>query len=697
MQKIEIDSGTSKYCEPFNSATMFLPTLAKQKISPFFNSFNMKKTIALLFAAILFTAGVFANITMPKIFGDNMVLQRNKPISVWGFANASEKVTVQFNGQTKTTKADKAGKWQVMLSPENAGGPFQLTIKGKNQITIQNVLVGEIWICSGQSNMEMPIEGWGKINNYQQEIALANYPQIRHFKVPNTVSTTLKDDITGGDWKICSPVTAGDFSAAAYFFARELYNKLKVPIGLINTSWGGTQSEAWTSEHAFEQSPELKYVAVVMKNNNVETSMKQRGETVLKNIEKLQGSFDNAANTTDWKNSDFDDSKWPGMKLPGVWESQGLPDLDGTVWFRKTITISDADAGKAAMLNLAMVDDNDETYLNGVKVGSTDGYNTPRRYTIAAGILKAGKNTIAVKVGDTGGGGGIYGNPADMILTIGNNVQSLAGDWSFRVAHVPASSMAIGPNDYPSLLFNAMLYPLIQYTIKGAIWYQGENNAGRAYQYRTAFPLMISDWRQHFKQGDFPFLFVQLATFGSAEANSTKGSDWAELREAQAMTLSLPNTGMAVTTDIGNPADIHPKNKQDVGKRLANIALHDVYEKAGEYTSPTYQSMKVEGNKVILTFTHTGSDLLVKDKYGYIKGFEIAGADKQFHYAKGMVEGDKIIVHAEGIAQPVAVRYNWANDASEGNLFNKELFPAAPFRTDDWEGITVKNKYTIEL
>ena len=653
----------------------------------------MKKTIALLFTTIAFTIVSFANITLPKIFGDNMVLQRNKPISIWGWAAAGENITVQFNKQTKNTRADNKGNWQVMLSPENAGGPFQLTVKGNNQVNIQNILVGEVWICSGQSNMEMPIEGWGKINNYQQEIAAANYPQIRHFKVPNTVSTTLKDDISGGEWKVCSPATAGDFSATAYFFARELFNKLKVPIGLINTSWGGTQSEAWTSEHAFEQNGQMKYVADAMKNNDIEKLMKTRGETVTKNIEKIQGSFDNTANTSDWKNIGFEDSKWPVMKLPGLWESQGLPDLDGTVWFRKSIIIADADAGKAAVLELSMIDDNDETYINGEKVGSTDGYNTLRKYTIAAGILKAGKNTIAVKVGDTGGGGGIYGTADNLKLTVGNTIQSLAGDWAFRVAKLQASSTSVGPNDYPSLLFNAMLFPLVSCTIRGAIWYQGEANAGRAYQYRTAFPLMINDWRQHFKQADFPFLFVQLSTFGSADANSTNGSDWAELREAQAMTLSLPNTGMAVTTDIGNPADIHPKNKQDVGIRLADIALHDVYKKSGECTGPTYKSMKTEGNKIILTFTHTGSGLLIKDKSTKLDGFEIAGADKKFYKANAVISRDNVVVSFDGITQPVAARYNWVNDASGGNLFNKELFPAAPFRTDNWDGVTIKVKY----
>jgi sialate O-acetylesterase len=254
---------------------------------------------------------------------------------------------------------------------------------------------------------------------------------------------------------------------------------------------------------------------------------------------------------------------------------------------------------------------------------------------------------------------------------------------------------SVGPNDFPSLLFNGMINPLLPYTFKGAIWYQGETNAGRAYQYRTAFPLMINDWRQHFKQGDFPFLFVQLATFGSTDANSNTGSNWAELREAQAMTLALPNTGMAVTTDIGNPKDIHPKNKQDVGKRLAAIALHDVYSQAGEYTGPVYQSIKINGNQVELSFMHTASGWLVKDKYGYIKGFEIAGTDKKFYFAKAMIKDGKVIVFSDDVAQPVAVRYNWCDDASEGNLFNKENLPAAPFRTDNWDGITIKNKYSI--
>ncbi len=654
------------------------------------------KKIAVLFICTIAACTVLATVTLPKIFGNNMVLQRNKPISIWGWANAGEKVTVQFNKQKKSVVTDKTGKWQLLLQPETAGGPYQLIVTGKNNISLQNILVGEVWLCSGQSNMEMPIEGWGKINNYETEIANADYAFIRHIKVPNTVSATPKEDITGGEWKVCSPATAGEFSATAYFFARELYKQLKVPIGLINSSWGGTQSEAWTSKEGFAQSDEFKDIAALMAKGDMETLIKEKSAAVVENIKKAQGGIDSKSSTADWKNNGFDDSKWPQMKLPGVWEDRGFPGLDGVVWFRKSITITDADAGKAAVLELDKIDDADDTYVNGQRVGGMDKWDEPRKYNIPAGILKAGKNMIAVRVLDNQGGGGIYGDAA-LQLTIDKTVIPLSGDWQFRVESVAASGNAggIGPNDFPALLFNGMINPLLPYTINGAIWYQGETNAGRAYQYRTAFPLMIKDWRQHFKQGDFPFLFVQLSTFGSADANSNSGSNWAELREAQAMTLALPNTGMAVTTDIGNPKDIHPKNKQDVGKRLAAIALHDVYAQQGEYTGPVYQSMKTEGNQIEISFTHTGSGWWVKDKYGYIKGFEIAGADKKFHFAKAMLKNGKIMVFSDDVLQPVAVRYNWSDDASEGNLFNKESFPAAPFRTDNWDGVTIKNKYSL--
>ena len=652
--------------------------------------------ITFLLLLMIASLGANAKITMPKLFGDNMVLQRNKPIKVWGWAASNEKIEVQFRQQIKKLKAGKDGKWLVELDPEQAGGPFQLIIKGSNTLEYNNVLIGEVWLCSGQSNMEMPIAGWGKINNYQKEIKDADYPQIRQFEVPKVTSGELKESLSGGDWKVCSPSTAGAFSATAYFFARALYVKLKVPIGLINSTWGGTNSETWTSQQAMEQSEEFKAIANQVKSGNMEFLNQQRNAARLKKLEQTVGVIHHSADAVHYKDENYNDSKWGSLKVPGFWEEQGFPDLDGWVWFRKSITISDADAGKPGILELAKIDDRDETYVNGIKVGNSESWIDDRKYAIPAGLLKAGINTIAVRVQDDGGEGGINGDPAHVMLTTNQKSYPLAGDWKYKIDSVFLPSAAIGPNDYPSLLFNAMIQPLIPYTIEGVIWYQGESNADRAYQYRKAFPLMITDWRNHWKDSTLPFYFVQLSSFGSANDNSNSGSKWAELREAQTQTLSLPNTGMIVTTDIGNPTDIHPKNKQEVGKRLASLALHQLYHQEGEYTGPVYQSMKIEGNKIFLSFTHTGNGWFVKDKYGYIKGFEIAGEDQKFQFAKAIIEGDKIVVFQDSIEHPVAVRYNWADDASEGNLFNNSYYPVAPFRTDPWKSITADKKYTVQ-
>jgi sialate O-acetylesterase len=651
----------------------------------------MKRNFLLLLTLIA-TLQDFANVTLPKIFGDNMVLQRNKVIPVWGWADPHEKISVRFNHQTKSVTADKDGNWKVNLDKESAGGPFQMTVKGNNTVTFKNVLVGEVWVCSGQSNMEMPIEGWGKVNNYEREIAAANYPQIRHIKIPNTVNTKPQKDVAQGEWKVCSPTIAGDFTAAGYFFARELYDQLKVPIGLINTSWGGTHVETWTSREAFSSSEEFKSMIAQMPLLNLDSLAAVRQEALVKKVNAIQGSLPSTADTGSWKTAEFDDSKWPKMQLPSLWEQKQLGDLDGVVWFRKTIDVSTDNAGKAASLELAMIDDNDITYVNGVKVGVTNSYNTHRNYQIATGILKPGKNIIAVRVEDTGGGGGIYGDSSAMKLTIGNDVNSLAGNWEFAVEQIYGGGNSVGPNTYPTLLFNAMINPLIPYAFEGVIWYQGEANAGRAYQYRKAFPLMITDWRKHWGGNDFPFYFVQLASFNADNGNSSKGSSWAELREAQSMTLSLPNTGMAVTTDIGNPTDIHPKDKQDVGKRLAAIALRNVYKKDIVFSGPTYKSMKVEGTDIAISFTNVGTGLMAR---GELKGFEIAGLGGQFFPATAKIRGDEVVVHCDQINHPVAVRFGWKDDASEDNLFNKEGFPASPFRTDKWKGITEGNKFTF--
>ena len=652
----------------------------------------MKKYLIAALLSLLFVTGN-TEVRLPKLFGDNMVLQRDQRLPVWGWASAGERITIRFNKQVVTLRADKEGNWKTALLPEKAGGPFQLVVKGKNSITINNVLVGDVWVCSGQSNME-----WQLVNTdaAAAEISQANYPMIRHFQVPKTVASQPLSDLSGGNWQVCTPLTAGSFTAIGYFFGKQLHKELKVPIGLLNTSWGGTHVETWTSRGAFENSDEFKTMIANMPRLNLDSISRQLLAQTTSRVKQLQPVFPlDSKQIESWPSPQYDDTQWPVVKVPGLWEKQAPGELDGIVWLRKTIVLPAASAGKAAVLTLAMIDDEDECYVNGTKVGGTRGYNAKRKYTVAPGILKAGKNVIAVRVNDTGGGGGIYGEAEEVKLVIGEEAISLAGDWRFQVASLSATTTTLGPNSYPTLLYNGMVYPLIPFAMKGVIWYQGESNTGRSIQYQKAFPLMINDWRKQWAQGDFPFYFVQLASFNANNGDSRKGSGWAELREAQTLTLSLPYTGMAVTTDIGNPTDIHPRNKLDVGKRLAAIALNKTYGKGNVYSGPMYQSHQQEGNKIVVTFKETGSGLVTPDKYGYLKGFEIAGEDQRFFYAKALLQGDRVVVFNEPVEHPAAVRFGWADDASDNNLFNKEGFPAVPFRTDQWKAITDGGKFTI--
>ncbi len=650
----------------------------------------MKKSLILLVSIFLFIYS-YSNVRLPRLISDNMVLQREKPITLWGWADAGEKVTVQFNKQTISVRTDNSGKWMIVLGTEQAGGPFVMTVKGRNTITINNILVGEVWVCSGQSNMEFQV---CSVTNAEGEMKNNNYPQIRQFEVQKSVSGKPEEEVKGGDWQAASPEQVGNFTAVGFFFARELYDRLKVPIGLVHTSWGGTHSETWTSKTAFEQSDEFKDMIAKMPVLDLDEMVRQKNDEIKQRLKNINIMLPVGAEAATWKDASVDDSRWPVMKVPQLWENT-LGELDGTVWLRKIFSLQTGDVGQAATLDLSMIDDHDETYVNGVKVGSTYSYNTKRSYSIPASLLKEGKNVIAVKVIDTGGGGGFYGDDKDVrIVTHSGKEIPLAGDWNFQVESI-GDGGSVNPNSYPTLLFNAMLNPILNYGIRGALWYQGESNAGRAYQYRRAFPLMIRDWRNHFKQGDFPFYFVQLASFNSANGNSRLGSSWAELREAQTVTLALPNTGMAVTTDIGEANDIHPRNKQDVGKRLAAIALNQLYNTKMIDGGPMYQSMKVEGSKIRLTFTNTGSGLLVKDKYGYLKGFEVAGSNQKFYYAKAWTEGNEVVVSCDAVAEPIAVHFAWADNPDDANLFNKEGFPAVPFRTDDWKGITEAGKFRI--
>ncbi|MEO6219041.1 MAG: sialate O-acetylesterase [Ginsengibacter sp.] len=649
------------------------------------------KNILLLSMIHLLSINAMADVKLPKIFGDNMILQRNKPITVWGWADAGEKVTIQFKDQLQKTKAGKDGKWKITLNAEPAGGPFQLSTTGKNKIILKNILIGEVWICSGQSNMEMTV---ASSKNAAQEMSEGNFPEIRQFEVPAVIAAAPAEDLPGGEWESANPATVGKFTAVGYFFAKRLYEELKIPVGLINTSWGGTIIETLISREALEGSDDFQNVFSKKSFNDIEAQNEKEYQALKKEIETPQGTLTPGLSAENFKSLSYDHSLWKKMTLPGSFNENGLAKFDGTVWFRKLIKLDKDDIAKPAVLNLSTIDDMDETYINGQLAGTTKTYDVAREYNIPTGVLKEGDNIVAVRVTDGGGNGGFFGKPYELKLVCSNKTIPLAGEWFYKIENLKKN--AANPNSYASLLFNSMINPLVPFAIRGALWYQGESNAARAVQYQKAFPLMIADWRRRFQQGDFPFYFVQLASFNAGNGNSNKGSNWAELRESQTKTLSLPNTGMAVTLDIGESNDIHPKNKQGVGERLAAIALHNLYNKNIAYTGPMYQSMETDGNKIIISFSNVDSGYFIKEKYNYIKGFEIAGADKRFYFAQAYINDGKVIVYSDSVKIPVAARYGWADDMPEANLYNRQGFPAVPFRTDDWIRITEKNQFKIE-
>ncbi|HMI63183.1 MAG TPA: sialate O-acetylesterase, partial [Puia sp.] len=432
----------------------------------------MKKLYFLTLLGVLYLPAL-ADVKLPQLFADNMVLQRNAPITIWGWAEAGEKITIHLHQQRKSVRADKEGNWQVKLDWEQAGGPYELSVNGKNQIVLKGVLVGEVWICSGQSNMEFALKN---ALNAAEEIKAACYPQIRSFTVPKNTSFTPCKDVKASSWQVCTPETAGNFSAVAYFFARRLQETLKVPIGLIHTSWGGTNMETWTSREALLTRQDFEDLKTVGPSSLV-VIRKLRIEKTLDKIRTFQQGNISADDAFKWKETDYDDHTWVRIKVPGFWESQGLPDFDGVVWYRKEVNLTAEQVQKGILLELGMVDDQDETYVNGEKVGATYYHQAPRKYKIPAGLLKEGRNIIAVRVMDTGAGGGIYGDDDSIRLVVdGKSILPLAGEWRTRVDTGAIRHGYEGPNSYPSLLFNAMISPLIPYTIRGAIWYQGESN-----------------------------------------------------------------------------------------------------------------------------------------------------------------------------------------------------------------------------
>ncbi len=650
--------------------------------------------LLIIFAALFSGCSWFTrpakNIQLITLFNDHMVLQRDQEVPVWGKANAGGIVTVEIKDQRKQTQVKEDGSWMVRLAPLSAGGPYQLRVIGADTIRFNDVMVGEVWVCSGQSNMEMPLAGWGQVLNYEQEIRDALYPDIRLFQVKHTISRTPLDTINCPGWSACGPETIPQFSAVAYFFGRELYKTLAVPIGLVHTSWGGTLAEAWTSEASLNTMPYFQEQIAQMDSTHIRSQAEYDSIMANRKAQVAAGDSGFQDGRPVWNEMSCDRSQWRTMNLPTRWEKAGYPKLDGVVWFSKEFTLPRSMQRSPLTLHLGPINDNDVTWVNGVAVGGLQDANAVRTYPIPAAAIQQGVNRIVVRVEDIGGTGGIWGEAKQMYLESNEGEKiSLAGAWRYKIGF---DTNVLGPEplspnnpNRPMVLYNAMLRPLMPFAIRGAIWYQGESNASRAFQYRTLFPLMIQDWRKNWGQGDFPFLFVQLANFMKEQTEPTDDS-WAELREAQLMTLSLPNTGMALAIDIGDAQDIHPKNKQEVGRRLALNALKLVYDKPVEHSGPLYRSMTPEGNSIRLHFNHTAGGLTAKNGR-MLQGFTLAGEDRKFVWADARIEGETVVVSHPRIHQPMAVRYAWAANPI-GNLYNQAGLPASPFRTDSWPGIT---------
>lgn len=651
----------------------------------------MWKCICMAVALWGCTGVLQAKVVLPSVFTDNMVLQQKTDITFYGDATKNKQLTVKtgWNGKEYHTEADGQGKWSLKIPTPAAGGPYEITFSDGKKLQLKNVMIGEVWFCSGQSNMEMPVAGWGKVMNYEQEIAEAAYPAIRLFQVKkNTSLAPLKEvESTLGGWQECSSATVPEFSALAYFYARALWKELNVPIGVIDCTWGGTPAEAWTNHETLRQvmgfREEMdKLERLGFDPNRMEQAYsEERAHWQSLFTEKDKG-MENGKLC--WTAPSLSEEDWQTISLPGYWEGKGLKDFDGIIWFRRSLEIPAEWAGKPLTLRLGMIDDEDITYFNGVEIARGAGYMTPRTYTIPAKLVKAGKAVLAVRVSDFGGEDGIHGKAEELYVEADGKRISLAGDWKYRIGlslkgFPPAPVSPIQSSSYPTVLFNAMVKPWTAFPIKGVIWYQGEANVGRSEQYGDLFPALITDWRRQWRS-NFPFYFVQLANFMESK-KIQPNSEWAALREAQTKALKLDQVGMAVTIDIGLADDIHPKNKQEVGRRLALLALAGSYGKNVSSSAPVFQNYIIKGDKMELDFGQKQDGFKIKDTT--LKGFTIAGPDRVFYSAEAMVQNGKIIVSSPKVSVPLAARYGWA-DNPDCNLYGENGLPVAPFRTDCW-------------
>lgn len=636
------------------------------------------KTIKNLIIALFFMqmGAVKAQIRLPKLISDGVVLQRNEKVKIWGWAAPNESIKLEFKAKIYAAKADAEGNWNIILPAQKAGGPYEMVFKATNEIKLKDILFGDVWVCSGQSNMELPMERLKE--KYGEIIANAENNKIRQFLVPDKYDFTKEQtDLDAGNWVSANPKTVLEFSGVAYFFAKAIYEKEHIPIGIINSALGGSPIESWLSEEALVAFPEAYKESQKFKNKDlikeIETSDKKRNDDWYDLLNKTDLGLNNH-----WDLAGTYDKDWDQMQIPNYWADSSLGNVNGVVWFRREIDVPKEMVGKAAKLFMGRIVDQDFVYVNDQLIGTTGYQYPPRRYDVHADVLKEGKNTIVIRVINNSGRGGFV-EDKPYFLAVGKDTIDLKGTWKYKLGATMKPLQ--GPTFIrwkPEGLFNAMIAPLTNLKIKGVLWYQGESNAGNPKMYAKTLPALIQDWRKKWGQGNFPFLYVQLPNY-MENFPEPRESNWAVLRQAQLESLSVPNTAMAVAIDLGEWNDIHPLNKEDVGNRLALLARKIAYgEKNLIAESPMPTLSVFEKDKVIISFKNIGSGLIAKND-AELKSFAISNDGKNFVWAKAKIIGDKVEVSNDTINNPTVVRYAWDNNPAEANLFSKEGLPSTPF------------------
>ncbi|MEH3113890.1 sialate O-acetylesterase [Pedobacter terrae] len=639
---------------------------------------------------LVFRFSVSAKVTLPQLVSSHMVLQRESPLTIWGWAAAKEKITIRFNGKIYKAITDDQGSWSVKMGKMKAGGPFKMIITGENIITLDDIMLGDVWFCSGQSNMALPMERLKEA--YPQVIEKDYFPLIRNFFVPTKANLSGEaTDLPPGKWVPATGAGILGFGGTSYFFAKTLFQKYNIPIGIINSSVGGTPIEAWMSRDAFLTNPEqLKKIDNFRDSVFMANYQKKLKE---KNLARPTTSApivdEGISGSVKWIDPDFDASSWRKFWMPGYWADQGIRNINGIFYFRKELQIPADMSGQQAKLYIGRIIDADSVFLNGKFIGNTTYQYPPRRYVVPAGLLKTGKNILVVKVISNSGKGGFVPDKNYSLITPDKKID-LRGEWSFEVGYAQPrqnqgfrsdAEMRLVAQNEPTGLFNTMVAPAVQFAIKGFVWYQGESNTADPKAYGQLLPALIKDWRNKWKQGDLPFIYAQLPNF--MEANYLpEESNWAQFRQSQLKALVVPNTGMAVTIDAGEWNDIHPLDKKDVGERLALWAEHLAYQDQQiTYSGPIYSSNRLKGSELTLNFDHSSPGLMIKGSKK-LMGFALAGEDKVFYWAQARLVGDTVVLLSPMVLKPAFVRYAWADNPDRANLYNKAGLPASPFEAE---------------